>query len=31
MNRIPYEAERKVQANGIEIAYDSFGDPMTRP
>ncbi len=31
MNIVPYEAERKVQTNGIEIAYDIFGDPQAPP
>jgi pimeloyl-ACP methyl ester carboxylesterase len=31
MKDVPYQAESKVRANGIEIAYDSFGEPGATP
>ena len=31
MSEVPYQAESKVRANGIEIAYDRFGDAGAPP
>jgi pimeloyl-ACP methyl ester carboxylesterase len=31
MDNVLYQAESRVRANGIEIAYDSFGDPGAPP
>jgi len=31
MSEVPHQAESKVRANGIEIAYDSFGEPGAPP
>jgi len=31
MKDVPYQAESKVRANDIEIAYDSFGEPGAPP
>lgn len=31
MSDVHYEPETKVRANGIDIAYDSFGDPAAPP
>ncbi len=31
MNDVPYQEELRVRANGIEIAYDSFGDVGAPP
>ena len=31
MHHVYYEAESRVQANGVEIAYDGFGEPGAPP
>jgi pimeloyl-ACP methyl ester carboxylesterase len=31
MNHVSHQAESRVSANGIEIAYDSFGEPGAAP